>query len=263
MVKRYQRLKFNLLKMYFGDDYVVDLEGLKGKIVIHQPTMEAIIQSGDDEFYQTLSVFVNTTASSRLMLWDNGIDWNEITDFDLFCITYKTINPEISKYFFGDLDWNKFKIVSFKIDEEKSEIRLLNEEDEIEINEEVFEHIHQYLQNMFKMIPPDYHSNYTDSSVLKKLWIRKDRVALNQAQKKQKQKISLLSQISSYINHPGTKYKLSELREIGISEFYDSLERLRIYEHTTALLKGMFSGMIDGKKIKPEDYDFMKEIIKE
>ena len=32
--------------------------------------------------------------------------------------------------------------------------------------------------------------------------------------------------ISSLINHPGFKYKLHELKEVGVAEFYDSVKRL-------------------------------------
>lgn len=28
-------------------------------------------------------------------------------------------------------------------------------------------------------------------------------------------------------------------------------------------MKGMYSGMIDGSKIKPEDYNFMREIVRD
>ena len=41
----------------------------------------------------------------------------------------------------------------------------------------------------------------------------------------------------------------------------DSVQRIRIFENSTATLKGMMSGFVDGSKIKPEQYDFMKEIV--
>ena len=66
--------------------------------------------------------------------------------------------------------------------------------------------------------------------------------------------------ISAMVNHPGFKYKLKELKEVGVAEFYDSARRLPVYEQSTALLKGMFSGFVDGSKIKPEEYNFMRDI---
>jgi hypothetical protein len=77
---------------------------------------------------------------------------------------------------------------------------------------------------------------------------------------KDKSDTSIQSIISSLVNHPGFKYKLKELKEVGVAEFYDSVKRLQVYEQTTSLLKGMYSGFIDSKNIKPQDYNFMRDI---
>ena len=68
----------------------------------------------------------------------------------------------------------------------------------------------------------------------------------------------MLSLISAYLNHPGTKYKKNELREVGIYEFMDSIQRIQIYESTVALNHGVYSGMINTKDIKPEAFNFMR-----
>ena len=62
------------------------------------------------------------------------------------------------------------------------------------------------------------------------------------------------------VNHPGFKYKTSELKQVHVYEFYDSVQRLQIYEHSTAVLKGMFSGFVDSKKIPADAYNFMKDV---
>ena len=51
------------------------------------------------------------------------------------------------------------------------------------------------------------------------------------------------------LNHPGFKYKKSELKEVGIVEFMDSVKRLQTYESVKALMSGMYSGMIDTSKM--------------
>ena len=68
--------------------------------------------------------------------------------------------------------------------------------------------------------------------------------------KRDRTKSFLLPLISSMVNHPGFKYKTSELKEIGIVQFMDSVKRLQTYESATALLKGMYSGFIDISKDK-------------
>jgi hypothetical protein len=70
----------------------------------------------------------------------------------------------------------------------------------------------------------------------------------------------LLSLVSACVNHPGFKYKLQELREVGICQFMDSVQRLQVYESSTALLKGMYSGFVDGKKISNDSYNWMRSL---
>ena len=50
--------------------------------------------------------------------------------------------------------------------------------------------------------------------------------------------------------NPGFKYKKTELRNVGIFEFMDSVRRLQVYESTTSLMSGMYSGMLDTSKLK-------------
>ena len=101
---------------------------------------------------------------------------------------------------------------------------------------------------------------------MKEWYIQKDKrqrdIDQAKADKGKESKQSLVPIISACVNHPGFKYKLSELKEVGVCQFYDSVQRLQIYESTTALLKGMYSGFISSKGIKPDAYNFMKDISK-
>jgi len=72
---------------------------------------------------------------------------------------------------------------------------------------------------------------------------------------------SLLPLISSCINHPGFKYNLNELREVNFVQFMDSVQRLQIYESTSALLKGAYSGFCDTSKIDKDEFNFMRDIV--
>lgn len=253
------KIEFDELKMYFGEPYVIDCENARGSITIYEPSIGDIIQVGQDNFFSTLNIFITNPTANRLFLWQAGVDWNTLSDFQLFCSLYKSIDNEISKLLFGDLDWSEFMLYTKEYeDSEEREVVLANINQNIEINEEVYEHIHQYLQKMFNMKPE---SELTDDKLLKEWWIRKDTIALQQKlKKKDKEEYSLKSMISACVNHPGFKYKKNELREVGVCEFYDSVHRLQIYEQATACLKGLYSGMVDGSKIKPENYNFMKNI---
>lgn len=263
-MRRYPQITFDKLKMYFGEPYIINSENARGSITIYQPTIGNILQMGQTKFYGSASVLVNNTTSYRLPLWKTGIDWNEISDFELFTILYKVIDSQVSRLLFGDVNLTDFQIYKkIKIQDDKEiEIKsLYDEKKDIEINEQVYQNIHQYLQIVLNIIPEE---KITHDNIMKKWFIDKDerqlKIDMQKAKKNEQKQYSLQPIISACINHPGFKYKLKELKDVGIFEFFDSVKRLQIYENSTALLKGMYSGFVDSKGIDPESYNFMKEI---
>ena len=263
---RNPKVEFDLLKMYFGEPYVIDLENAVGSVTIYSPTIGDIMRIGEKRFYQTLNIFTTNTTQYRVILWDLGQDWNTFTDFQLFVMLYQQADPEVVKLLLGDLDLRKFQPLMKRksIEDEEGELILWDDEDEIEINYDVYNHFAQYLRAMFNQFPEE---KITQADTLKSWYITKDRRAIEKAQKDEQQgktkSFSIQPIISACINHPGFKYKLSELKDVGAFEFYDSVSRLQIYEQSTALMKGMYSGFVDGSKIKPEDYNFMREIVRD
>ena len=73
--------QFDRLKMYFGKPFEVG-NGMH----INIPSIGDILElpNSDATFYQTLNIWVCNTTSYRLPLWDMGIDWNKISDYELF-----------------------------------------------------------------------------------------------------------------------------------------------------------------------------------
>lgn len=254
-------IEFDMLQMYCGEPYVIDLEDTLGSITVYQPTIGDIIKIGQNKFFPTLNIFVTNTTASRLQLWEAGVDWNETSDFQLFLMTYRFIDPDVSKLIFGDLDWSKFEVFT-KQEEEKTMLMLYSEEYQTIINEQVYFHFSQYLRKVFNINPEE---KLTKNKTMKQWYIDKDKRHLEiEKEKKEKGAVedngSLQAVISACINHPGFKYNLQELKEVGVCQFYDSVNRLQVYESATACMKGLYSGMVDGKKINPSDYNFMKQI---
>ena len=258
---RNPKIEFDRLQAYFGEPYVIDLDGIAGSVTVYEPSIGDIIRIGEKRFYSTLNIYTTNTTAHRLMLWENGIDWCEMKDYELFTLLLQGGDDEVNQLLFGNLDIKKFERVG-KNTENGQIVTLYNREADVEIDENVYYHISQYLRMIFNMYPEE---KITHVATLKKWYIDKDkreREIEEEKSKKGKEKDSYSIQplISAYLNHPGTKYKLKELKEVGICEFNDSIQRLQIYESTTACMKGLYSGMVDGSKIKPDEYNFMKEI---
>jgi len=255
---KYPTLEIDRLKLYFGEPLIINEDGVRGSVTVKSPTIGDILTIGESKFYSTLSILVGNTTQFRLMLWEAGIDWNTITDFQMFMIMYKQLDQDVVDLLFDNINFQNFEPYARTKEDGSEEEFLYDESTDTEITELVYQYFHQYLQNVFNMKPE---RELTPDKMLKEWWIRKDKNELRQKEKKgESSSFSFVPLISSYINHPATKYKLKELKEVGIAEFFDSLKRIQLYEHATAVLKGMYSGFVNSKDIDPSSYDFMKDI---
>jgi len=246
--------EFDRLKMYFGVPYKIAYEC--GEIEIKQPTIGNILYFGEREFYSMLNVFISNPTSYRLQLWDMGVDWNKISDYELFCMLIKTLNVESTRLLFGDLDFRLFDLYGKKV-EDTEVVTLYNKEQQIEIDENTYKCIAEYLRLMFNIYPK---VEKAKGKVTKEAIIDEERMNLEIQKKSNKNTSTLLPLVSACINHPGFKYKLEELKNMGIVQFMDSVQRLQIYESTTALMRGIYSGMVDTKGLDKDALNFMRSI---
>lgn len=251
--KEEERLDFNPLQLYFGDDYVVNDE-----ITIHQPSIQDYITYGEENIQAVIYPFICNTTKCRLQLWEQGIDWNKISNQELFNLLIKRMNLEYSKLIFGNIDFQKFEIFDQIKNGEKTKV-LYSKEQDIIIDEPTRIKMCKYIQYMFHTFPPE--EEFTSSKTLKRDLINRDKQNLLAMKRDNSLKPpSLLSMISFYLNHPGSKYKKNELRNVGIVEFYDSVQRLQIYESTHAVLNGSYSGFVDTSKIPKNEFNFMRNL---
>ena len=93
------------LKVYRGEDFVIS-----DYITIHQPTLDEIEKYGEREYYAMIYQLTSTPQSMKWQLWDIGIDYTEITPFELFySILYRLYSQEKTSILFGDLDFTLFE----------------------------------------------------------------------------------------------------------------------------------------------------------
>ena len=93
------------LRVFMGDDYAVN-----DKIVIHQPTIREIVNYGEQDYFAMLTALTNYPSDMKSVLWDVGIDYTKITDFELFMSLCMAFPLERTRIIFGDLDFQKFRV---------------------------------------------------------------------------------------------------------------------------------------------------------
>lgn len=249
-----KKYSFDRLRMFFGDDYEVT-EG----IVISQPTIGNILAFGEKEFYHTLNLFITNPTSLRVLLWKSGIDWTKITDYELFyrLILQSNLQPSQTNLLFGDLDFSKFEPYRRQHEVDGNiveDVVLLNKEQDVVIDEDIYAHMACYLRTMFNIFPKVEKAKGKTT----KEWMIEEDIRNSEIEKTPES--TLLHMISFCLNHPGFKYKKNELKDLGIVEFNDSVRRLLVYESTSSLMKGIYSGFVDTSKIDQKEFNFMREL---
>lgn len=245
---------FDPLAMYFREDY--EVKGIR----IVQPTIGDILKIGERNFYSGLSPFLYNSTSIRVMLWDapQRIDWCKVKDIEVFNILKKSlVDTSAIRLLFPDYEIEKMDLIGIK-DPNSDDVNmyLFDEKNDFFLEEKDFMKIAKYIRTLLNMHPK---VEMAKGKTTKQWMIDEDR--MNAAQNTKKEESStLLALVSACINHPGFKYKLQELRDVGIYEFMDSVQRLQIYESTRALLQGSYSGFCDTSKVPKEELNFMRTI---
>lgn len=250
--KKYE-FSFDELQMYYGLDYKID-----DQITIKQPTMGDIIEFGEHKVFSSIMPFVSNPTTYRLQLWDMGIDWNKISDYELFLTLIQGSNKEDTSLIFGDIDFSSLQPY---MNQSNNEIVLMNQDQTLIIDEYKYMHMREYIRLMFNQYPK---VEKAKGRATKEAIIDEERIKLLNEQrlnKNKKNKSIYLPLISAMVNHPGFKYKKNELKEVGIVEFMDSVKRLQVYESTVALMSGIYSGFCDTSKMNlSKDLNWLRDL---
>ena len=295
------------LRIYRGEDFIVS-----DNITIHQPTLDEICNYGESNYFSMIYTLVSTPQSMKVQLWDMGIDYTEITPYELFySMIYKILSKEQTKLIFGDLDFQKFKLYKRNDNDEvylnqkrlridihnskgviiKSFVDLHDASQYLQCSED--EVLDMYLQNKIfitvdnveyglsffpeEVTIDEYTYNVIVDYICKSHVIERDlKIPMNNTTKEiliqdardemianqnKKYKSRLRNLISSMVNSEGFKYNHSQVWEMKINAFMDSVKRISKIKTANLLLQSGYSGFgIDLKEINKKQLDWQGEL---
>lgn len=234
------------IQLYFGDDYIIN-----DQIIINQPRIGDIIACGEAAYFSMVHTLTAIPSDMKSQLWDIGIDWMEIQDFDLFCMLSQTLTPDRTGILFGDLDFSKLRPFRNK----EGNVVLADKENGILIDEEIYSSIVGYLRKLHNITPKVERAK---NKLTKQVLIDEDRrkIANN---KNNPFKSYLMPLISAVKVRQG--YTRDYVRNMGFYEFFDDVARLQIIHNADHLLSAVYSGNIDMKKFNNKDeLNWMREV---
>lgn len=237
-------LKNDKLQVYRGKDFIINDD-----IKIHQPTLDEICEWGEEKYFSFIYSFVSTPTDLKYQLSLIDIDWNEISDYDLFLIRAKYFEKSESEIIFGDLDFSKFKIA----EKENNEIVLYDKETDILIDRSIYQIMVDYIRKSHNLTK-NVERAMTETTKIVLLEEAKEQYEMN---KDKEYSSILLPLISTLTNMQGFKYGWSNVWDMKINAFMDAVTQVTHIKNADLLLSSGYSGFgIDLKKINKKEINY-------
>ena len=250
MVNNLETFPGDELQIYRGRDYT-----LAPGITIHQPTLDEICDYGECAYWSMIYTLTSTGADLKFQLDDMGIDYTQISDFQLF---YSLLAPSCdqSKTYIitGDLDFTNCPLMQNKSSEE---IVMYDAAQGILIDQQTYLKFAQILRNIHGL---KRNAQLPANEATKRILIEDAREEYERG--KDKPYISQLKNlVSAMINCPGFKYDHSQVWNMKINAFLDSVKRISKIKNADLLLQSGYSGFgINLKEIPDKQLNWMGEL---
>lgn len=217
------------------------------KVVI--PTVGQIIDD-EDAYYGMVTVFTAMPIDLMVQLDDIGIDFTEITDYDLFLILFNSLRTQNTNLILGDIDLSKFQLTQ---NEQTGDIFLLNSEDNTVINRSVYGQISAVLRKI----------HHIEKNRRKPANVEAKEYMIERAREKQKRnkhrktQSQLESLIVAMVNAPEFKYDYESAKELTIYQFNESVQQIINRVDYNNRMFGVYSGTINAKEMSQDDLNWL------
>lgn len=219
------------------------------EIIIRQPTLGNIEEFGEKRYSALLSQFVCTPFDLIAQLDSVGIDFTQITSYQLFVMTAQSLKQSETSILFGDFDFSKCRKVRTK------DGFVLMYKDLV-ITESIYNSISDHIRTINNLSPPQYKEVGNEYTKQKMIEFAYDDLEFA---KRKKYKSVLGNLISRATNHPYFKYGIDNVWDMKVFAFYDALNSVNIISHSNHLYTGMYSGCLDVSKINKNEFNWLKD----
>lgn len=232
------------LNLLYQNEYAVN-----DKIKVVIPTVGQVLDN-EDEYFSMVTAFTAMPIDLMVQLDDMKIDFEQITDYDLFIILFNGLRLQNTSLILKDIDFSKFIL---DIDEEKQELFLIDPENNIKIDRSVYlqvsavlRKIHNIKKNMRKPGNKDAR-DYMLKRAREKMKRAKNRKTESQTE----------SLIVALVNAPEFKYDYQSVRDLTIYQFNKSLYQIVNRVDYNNRMVGIYTGNINPKDMSQDDLNWL------
>ena len=236
------------LKLFRGEGYKIN-----DKILIRQPTLEEIVDFGEQRYFGLVRTICSTPADRKVEIWDKlHVFWEKIDEYDLFISLFQTLQKSEVSILFGDMDFTTFKLGK----QTGLPDLVLKNKDQVVIDRAIHKLMTDYLRQIHKL-KKNVDTGFNDAT--RKIMIEDDRDEMALQMQKPFQSL-LLPLISSLTNCPEFKYRWDDVWTLPIGVFMDSVERVQKHKSYNFVMQGIYSGCVDMKKLDKKELHWMGDL---
>lgn len=217
-------------------------------ITLKQPKVGAVIDYGEQRFFNTFYTFCSIPSDMKSVLWDNGLDWNKMKDWELFLNLSRNISKEETSLILGDLDFSQMELMQ---NSETKEIVLV--QNNCIITEEIYLDLTNNVREMLGIIPKREKAKNTATKLA---LIEEDRINRSHP-KKNTDDSFLCSAIISLVNTEEFSYTYESVMDITIYQLMKSFYQIQNKKSACALYQGSMGGFVDTSKIDKKAFQWI------
>lgn len=219
---------------------------------VYVPTVGEILFSDDREYYQTVTTLISTPYDLMVQLDDMGIDYEQITDFELFMLLFQSLQHRDLSLIFPGLDSSLLRPAKNK---ENGQTVLWDSINGIVIDELVYNEICDALRKIHFTEKPKYKAGNKEA---KKFLI--ERTRLKQKRQAKKPYRSFLEDlVVAMVNTEEFKYNYQETMDLTIYQFNASVRQIQRKINYNHVMSGCYFGTVDIKKIDQRELNWLTQ----
>ena len=226
-------------------------------LTIRQPSVDEIIEYGDNKYYGMIYTLCSVGADLKWQLDDMGKDYTQIEDYELFySVLARGFDVEKTKILFGDIiDFSKMQLMYNKQLEEVVMVQVFEDGSYLQIDRYAYTCIVSVLRQMHKIKRND---EMPGNEATRQVLIEDARDEYEQ-NKGKKPKSYLLPLVSTLVVESG--FNQDFVLGLNINAFMDGIGRVSKIKNAELLLQSGYSGFgVDLKKLSKEETNWMGEL---
>lgn len=228
-----------------GDNFIVNKY-----ITIYNPSVLEVKDFGEDIYFGIVNLFTRRPYDIAVELYDKNIDYQSISDWDLFYSTVSNIPVEFSCILFGKFDFSN--LIPCEDKEHGMKCLIDKYDPQICIDEAVYQQIVTYLRYIHfisEKVEYDVGNSMAKKFLIDRMRRKRDKIKSGKIKKQSE----LSSMIKYCVNNSNFKYDYSTVMNLKLNLLYESYYFMVHNGERNNVISGIYHGTIDLSKLKDKN----------